>query len=84
VSATDTFLRARDFLLREREDYDAAYRGFAWPQLDTFNWALDWFDAYARGNDRLGLWLRDDAGGDVKRTFAELSERWPEIARSCA
>ncbi|HKI57715.1 MAG TPA: AMP-binding protein [Trueperaceae bacterium] len=80
MSATDTFLRARDFLLREREDYDAAYRGFAWPQLDTFNWALDWFDAYARGNDRLGLWLRDDAGGDVKRTFAELSERSSRLA----
>ncbi|HKI56911.1 MAG TPA: AMP-binding protein [Trueperaceae bacterium] len=80
MTATDTFLQARDFLLREREDYDAAYRGFRWPQLETFNWALDWFDQYARGNDRPGLWLRDDAGGEEKRTFAELAERSSRLA----
>jgi len=80
VTSTDTFLQARDFLLREREDYDAAYRGFRWPQLTTFNWALDWFDIYARGNERPGLWLRDDAGGEVKLSFAELSERSSRLA----
>jgi len=36
---------ARDFLLTHREDYDTAYREFRWPELDQFNWALDWFDA---------------------------------------
>lgn len=80
MTATDTFLRSRDLLLREREDYDAAYRGFQWPKLEEFNWALDWFDEYARGNDRLGLWLRDDAGGDVKLSFAGLSERSSRLA----
>ena len=80
MTATDAFLQARDFLLREREDYDAAYRGFAWPKLDTFNWALDWFDAYASGNDRTGLHLVDDQGGDVRLSFAELSERSSRLA----
>lgn len=43
------FLAARDFLLAHREAYGVAYRDFRWPQLGRFNWAPDYFDAYARG-----------------------------------
>ena len=39
------FKWARDFLLEHRADYEAAASGFRWPELDRFNWALDWFDA---------------------------------------
>ena len=49
------FLAVRDFLLRHREDYEIAYRDFRWPQLDKFNWALDYFDTYARANDKPAL-----------------------------
>ena len=28
---------------------DVAYRGFQWPKLERFNWALDWFDSIAAG-----------------------------------
>ena len=80
MTSTDTFLKARDFLLREREDYDAAYAGFAWPRLDRFNWALDYFDAFATNNDRTGLHVVDDAGGDVRLSFAELAERSSKLA----
>jgi len=45
------FLSARDFLIRYRTDYDTAVRDFRWPVLDRFNWALDYFDAMAAGND---------------------------------
>jgi len=45
-------LRARDLLFAERDDYAAAYAKFRWPALDRFNWALDWFDPYARGTRR--------------------------------
>ena len=34
VSSTGTFRAARDFLLEQREDYDAAYREFRWPELE--------------------------------------------------
>ncbi len=44
------FLAARDFLLHHREDYATAYRDFQWPELDRFNWALDYFDVMARDN----------------------------------
>jgi acetyl-CoA synthetase len=78
--ATDEFLRARNLLFQEREDYAAAVARFAWPQLTHFNWALDWFDVYARGNSRTALWIADDEGREVKSTFAELSERSSRVA----
>jgi hypothetical protein len=31
------FRAARDFPLRHRPDYDAAYQDFTWPELDEFN-----------------------------------------------
>ncbi|AJY32694.1 AMP-binding enzyme family protein [Burkholderia thailandensis 34] len=75
------FLDARDFLLRHRTDYDTAYRDFKWPALDEFNWALDYFDAIARGNDKPALWIVDAATGDGARyTFAQMSERSARIA----
>ena len=75
MTPTQAFLHARDFLLAHREDYDAAYRGFAWPKLDTFNWALDWFDVLAQGNDRPALWVVGEDGSEAKLSFRELSER---------
>jgi acetyl-CoA synthetase len=77
---TDAFLRARDFLVNHREDYEAAYRGFAWPPLDRFNWALDWFDAMAEGNGRTALHLVEEDGREAKVTFAEMSERSNRVA----
>ncbi|KVN12828.1 MULTISPECIES: AMP-binding protein [unclassified Burkholderia] len=75
------FLDARDFLLRHRTDYDTAYRDFRWPALDEFNWALDYFDAIARGNDKPALWIVDAATGDgAQYTFAQMSERSARIA----
>ena len=74
------FVEARDFLLAHRRDYETAYRDFRWPVLDRFNWALDYFDPMARGNDRPGLWLVDEGGGETRLTFAELAERSDRVA----
>jgi acetyl-CoA synthetase len=74
------FLEARDFLLAHRQDYETAYRDFRWPALDRFNWALDYFDPMARGNDRPGLWLVDEGGSETKLTFAELARRSDRVA----
>jgi acetyl-CoA synthetase len=80
VTPTDIFRRARDFLVAHREDYDTAYRDFRWPVVDRFNWALDWFDAIADGNDRLALHLVEDDGREVRLTYAELAERSNRVA----
>jgi acetyl-CoA synthetase len=76
------FVSARDFLLRHREDYETAYRAFKWPKLDRFNWALDYFDVMARDNAEPALWLVDDDGGEIKLSFAGLSERSNQIANA--
>jgi acetyl-CoA synthetase len=77
----DAFKVARDFLFANRTDYRKAEAEFRWPQLETFNYALDWFDAeLARGDNanRLALKIVGDGGGSA--TFGELSERSNRIA----
>src|SRR6201995_4685642 len=80
-----TFKDARAFLLKHRTDYDAAVKGFRWPDPAPFNWALDWFDAeLARdpeSRDRTALWIVD-AGQDreTKFSFATLSRRSNQVA----
>ncbi|HEY8201950.1 MAG TPA: AMP-binding protein, partial [Actinomycetota bacterium] len=79
-SAHDVFRSARDLLLELRDDYEEAYRRFRWPELDRFNWALDWFDVIARGNDRPALWVVEEDGREVRRSFAEMAARSDQVA----
>src|SRR6202158_2430305 len=80
-----TFQDARLFLLKHRTDYDAAVKGFRWPDPAPFNWALDWFDAELARNvdskDRAALWSVD-AGSDkeTKLSFGALSRRSNQVA----
>ena len=74
------FIAARDFLLQHRTDYATAYRDFRWPQLGPFNWALDYFDPMARGNEPTALHIVGEDGSEVKRSFAQLSERSDQVA----
>jgi len=76
----DRFLAARDFLHANRADYEAAYAGFRWPDLAEFNWALDYFDAYAEGNPRPALVIADEKGGEETYSFAELRDRSNRVA----
>jgi acetyl-CoA synthetase len=77
----EAFKTARDLLFKHRTNYRAAHAEFRWPRLDSFNYALDWFDAeLARGDsaDRLALKIVGD--GAATATFAELSERSNRVA----
>jgi acetyl-CoA synthetase len=80
MGSTESFRRARDFLQNHRDDYEAAYRGFTWPVLDRFNWAIDWFDVLAEGNTRTALQIVEDDGREVKMSYAELAERSNRVA----
>ncbi len=80
-----TFQDARSFLLTHRLDYDAAIKGFRWPDPVPFNWALDWFDAELardpQSKDRPALWIVDAASNhDTKLSFAALSRRSNQVA----
>ncbi|MGQ5638389.1 MULTISPECIES: AMP-binding protein [unclassified Streptomyces] len=80
TTATEQFRAARDFLLAHREDYAAAYADFAWPRPAHFNWALDWFDVIAAGNDRTALHIVEEDGSERRLSFAEMSERSNRVA----
>jgi acetyl-CoA synthetase len=79
-----TFQDARAFLLKHRTDYDAAVKGFRWPDPVPFNWALDWFDAELAGKpdsrDRTALWIVDPGDKETKLSFAVLSRRSNQVA----
>ncbi|QIL83513.1 AMP-binding protein [Diaphorobacter sp. HDW4A] len=76
----DAFIAARDFLQRHRTDYDRAYQEFRWPVLGEFNWALDYFDHMARGNEATALHIVEEDGSQTRRSFAEMSERSSQVA----
>jgi len=80
MNATESFLQARDFLIANRENYAAAYAGFRWPQLSSFNWALDYFDVVARDNARTALWVVNEDGTESRATFAEMRARSNRVA----
>ncbi|CCH30577.1 AMP-binding protein [Actinosynnema sp. NPDC047251] len=75
-----SFRDARDLLLRHATDYAAAREAFTWPELDEFNWALDWFDVIARDNDRIALWIVEEDGSEGRWTFADLARRSDQVA----
>jgi acetyl-CoA synthetase len=77
VTATESYRAARDLLLRQEE--------FAWPVIEgRFNWAIDWFDVIARGNDRTALWIVQEDGSQAKYGFAELAHRSDQVAHHLA
>lgn len=80
ASPTGRFIAARDFLQRHRVDYDTAYRDYRAPQLDTFNWALDFFDVQAAGNDTPALWVVEEDGSERTLGFAEMAARSNQVA----
>jgi acetyl-CoA synthetase len=80
MSTSQAFLDARDRLLSCREDLDRALREFRWPQLGAFNWARDYFDVIAAGNDAAALRVIDDAGGDELLSFETLARRSAQVA----
>lgn len=74
------FVEARDLLLDYYGDPQAAARDFKWPELGRFNWALDYFDTMAHGNEAPALWITDASGGEEKFSFREISERSNQVA----
>lgn len=80
-SATTVFRAARDELLALAGSYEKAVETFAWPLLDgPFNWAIDYFDAMARGNDACALWIVEEDGSEQKYSFDDMVQRSDRVA----
>jgi len=84
---TEAFRSTRDDLLAWRGEHAQAVAEFRWPDLGgTFNWAVDWFDAIARGNDKPALVIVEEAAeaagdGPTSYSFDELSRRSDQVAQ---
>jgi acetyl-CoA synthetase len=76
-----TYKAAQELLIEHRADPKTASEQFQWPELDRFNWALDWFDAeLASGasRDRPALRILGDNAKEL--TFGEMAARSNQIA----
>ncbi|MGW4590086.1 AMP-binding protein [Amycolatopsis thermoflava] len=81
MNATDAYRASRDQLVALREDHARAVAEFRWPELgERFNWAVDWFDAIARDNDRPALVIAEEDGTTTQRSFAEMSRASDRLA----
>jgi acetyl-CoA synthetase len=81
MGVTEAYRESRDQLLGLRGQYERAVAEFRWPELgDRFNWAVDWFDAFARDNDRPALAIVEEDGSAVQRSFAEMSRASDRLA----
>jgi acetyl-CoA synthetase len=81
TSATDAYRAARDRLLDLRGDHARAVAEFAWPELgDRFCWAVDWFDAIARGNDRPALTIVEEDESSSTVSFDDMARRSDRVA----
>ncbi|TFC91154.1 MULTISPECIES: AMP-binding protein [Cryobacterium] len=80
-TSTTHFRSARDRLLQLRDGHARAVAEFEWPDVGAnFNWAVDWFDVVAVGNDKTALWIVEEDGRELKVTFAEMSARSDQVA----
>jgi acetyl-CoA synthetase len=77
---TTVYRAARDLLIARREDYQTARDQFRWPELDRFNWALDWFDVIAAEHPERTALRVVTADSDTSLSYAELSERSNRVA----
>ena len=80
MTPTQRFVQARDFLQQHRSDYETACRGYQRPQLDSFNWALDYFDHHAKDNLTPALWVVEVDGSERKISFADMAARSNQVA----
>jgi acetyl-CoA synthetase len=81
ASSAGALRAARDLLLAHRTEYAAAIDRFAWPALDEFNWALDWFDAIAAEHpERLALRVVGDDGSDEAVSYATMAAKSSQVA----
>lgn len=78
---TETYRQASDLLQELSKDYGRAVSEFTWPDFgDSFNWAIDWFDANARGNSGTALWIVEEDGSEAKYSFDEMARRSDQVA----
>ncbi len=81
TNATQRYRESRDALIAMRGKHEEAVQSFTWPDLgEQFNWAIDWFDSYARGNGGTALTIVEEDGASASYTFDEMVTRSDQVA----
>jgi acetyl-CoA synthetase len=84
MDGASRFLQLREQLGSDAPATVPSPGAIAWPPGLAFNWALDYFDRMAAGNDRLALRVIDDDGHDAGLSFAALAHRSSQVANFLA
>ncbi|MGI8646238.1 MAG: AMP-binding protein [Nocardioides sp.] len=81
ADATRAFRESRDRLIALRGEHERAVEEFRYPDVGVrWNWAVDWFDSFARGNDRPGLVVVEEDGSSAVLTFDDIAHRSDQVA----
>jgi len=65
------FVALRDHI-QQIPTYEKALKTFKWPRLTKFNWATDFFDPMAKGNNKPALIFADNEGHERVVSFEEM------------
>lgn len=81
TAATAAIREMRDFLFEHATDYSGARDGFTWPEVDEFNFALEWFDVVAAENpDRPAVQIVSADLSVQAWSYGDLSRRSDQVA----
>lgn len=81
-SPTSTYRAARDQLISLSGRYAEAFDTFRWPDVgERFNWACDWFDQVAAGNEQPALVILEEDGTRSSSSYDEMRRSSNQVAR---
>ena len=81
LSAAGEALRAARDKLFGQARHEEAVATFQWAALGPrFNWAVDWFDGFARGNPATALWIVTADGTETRHSFDAVARRSDQVA----
>ena len=62
------------------KNYKQAYEDFKWPRITKFNWATDYFDVIAEGNDKPALIYVDNDSHEIVISYDQMRRRSNKVA----
>jgi len=79
TSDTQKFFDLRN-AVQQAPDYETVQKLFHWPHVTKFNWATDYFDQIAKGNQKDALIYADTNGNEKKVSFEQMRQRSNQVA----
>tara|TARA_B100000678_G_scaffold273712_1_gene264266 strand:+ start:2796 stop:4016 length:1221 start_codon:yes stop_codon:yes gene_type:complete len=81
-SPTSTYRAARDQLISLSGSYAEALGSFRWSDVgERFNWAVDWFDQVAAGNEQPAVVILEEDGTRSSSSYDEMRRSSNQVAR---